>query len=176
VRQIPLVLRDLVFQDRVTAERVPSQLRQHAVILVPVGKVMRHHQIRRHARAQLLEHILDVHGAMREVAAAKIAYIDRNIRTTQQSCCCSPRLALALAGAGKYHPDEPQLRMALVQLNEHAAASDLDVVAMRAQTENRGISRQVGLESQHHRGAVSTLPVMLITLLFRGPCAGPSRR
>src|SRR5262249_53242879 len=38
LRQIPVVFRDFVFQDRLTAKRIPGQLGNYAMILVPVGE------------------------------------------------------------------------------------------------------------------------------------------
>ena len=134
VREIALVLRDLVLQDRVAAKRVPGQLREHAVILVPVGEVMRHDEVRRHARPDLLERILDVGRAMGEVAAAEIVHVDGDVRIGPHESG-GGRACLALAGSGKDHPNETQLRVPAVQLDERAAATDLDVVTMRAQAE-----------------------------------------
>ena len=43
-----------------------------------------------------------------------------------------------------------QLRMVLAHLNQRAAASDLNVIAVRAQAEDYTVGGQIGLKSQHH--------------------------
>ena len=60
------------------------------------------------------------------------------------------RLALAYGIPGKYHPNESQIRMTPAKLDQRAATSNLDVIAVRAQTEDRAVSREIGLESHHH--------------------------
>src|SRR5580704_18145559 len=123
-----------------TAECIPGQLRDDAMILVPVGKVMSHHQMRRNARTHRLECVFDVRAAKGEVAATKMMDIHRDVRAgAQQRRSGRARFALAYGIPGEYHPDESQVRMTLAQLDQRAATSDLDVIAVLAQTEDRAV-------------------------------------
>ena len=43
--KISIVLRNLVFEDQMIPERIPSQVRKEAVILVPILPVMSKHHV-----------------------------------------------------------------------------------------------------------------------------------
>ena len=57
--EVAVVLRDLVLEDQVVAERVPRQLRSQAVVLMQIRAAVREDQVRRDLRLQLLEEVLD---------------------------------------------------------------------------------------------------------------------
>ena len=57
--QIAVVLGDLVLQDQVVSERVPGQVGDQAVVLMPVVAVVSEHQIGVELPLQGLEPVLD---------------------------------------------------------------------------------------------------------------------
>src|SRR6266851_10090661 len=71
--QVTIVLGNLVFQDQVTAKRVPSQFTDHPVILMQIVAVVRQDQVRREFLLQLLEFVFDLRLLRREKAVAVVA-------------------------------------------------------------------------------------------------------
>ncbi len=68
--EVAVELRNLVLQNQVIPERVPGQIRQHAVILVPVVPIVRQHEVRS-TRLQRLEDRLDLGAVVGEEAVAE---------------------------------------------------------------------------------------------------------
>src|SRR5262249_11591427 len=66
--EVALVLRDLVLEDQVVAPGVPGQLRDEAVVLVPVAERVGEDQVRVELALQALEAGLDAVPLPREVA------------------------------------------------------------------------------------------------------------
>src|ERR1700757_2403695 len=101
-----------------TAERIPGELRDSSVILVSVGKVMSHHQIRFHTRPQRLETVFNFRAVIGEEASAKMVDLYRDIcPSPQQRRSSRTRFALAYGIPREHHPYEPQPWMALAQLD-----------------------------------------------------------
>ena len=69
--EVAVVLRDLVLEDQVIAERVPRQLAGVAVVLMQVVPLVREDEVGRHLALQLLEPVLDAAAVVREVAVAE---------------------------------------------------------------------------------------------------------
>src|SRR6185436_6984105 len=72
VPEVALVLRDLVLEHEVRAERVPGQLRDEPVVLVPVVQMMREDDVGRDLRLDLLERFLDQLALGRHEGVAEV--------------------------------------------------------------------------------------------------------
>src|SRR5229473_2282098 len=69
--EIAVVLRDFVFEDQVVPKRVPGEVRNHSVILMPVPPIVGEHEIRGDLRLQVLEVLLDLAPQGREESSAE---------------------------------------------------------------------------------------------------------
>ncbi len=74
--KIPIIFWDLIFQNKVISESIPSQIRQYAVILMPVSMVVRKHNIRVKPALQFFEGILDQIPLRRKIALAIITNLN----------------------------------------------------------------------------------------------------
>src|SRR5208283_5121053 len=79
---------------------------------------------------------------------AKLLYRDVAIRS-EHAGGRSARLGVASVLARKDVPDEACCRITVFELHEGAATANLDVVAMRTETEDDSGGRQIWLEGQH---------------------------
>src|SRR5207302_3219389 len=99
---------------------------------------------------QWLERVFNICSAIGEVAVTKMMDVHSDVRASaQQRYGSRVRFALPYSISGKYFPHESQLRMPLAQLNQRTATSDLDVVAVRAQTKDRAVRGQIEFKSQN---------------------------
>src|SRR6185436_3706552 len=70
--EVSVELRDLVLQNHVVPERVPGELRDQPVILVPIFAVMGEDEVRRHPPLDLLEEALHRLPLVRQEAVPEI--------------------------------------------------------------------------------------------------------
>src|SRR5215467_5757917 len=70
--EVAVVLRDLLFQDEMTAEGVPGELADQPVVLVEVAPGVREHEIGLDAALELFEELLDARAFERKEAVAKV--------------------------------------------------------------------------------------------------------
>src|SRR5271165_3543243 len=72
--QVTVVLRDLVLQDQVVAKRIPGEVGDQAVVLVPVVAVVSEDEVGAELPLQGLELVLDLAAQEREEAIAEIPH------------------------------------------------------------------------------------------------------
>ena len=109
---VPVVLRDLVLEDQVVAERVPRQLGDEAMVLVQIGALVREDQVGRHVSLQLLEVLLHGDAGVREEAVAKALHDNPRRRISRQEILrAPPSLVSPIAVSAQHDPDDVGLRV-----------------------------------------------------------------
>src|SRR5439155_23478010 len=69
--EIAIELGNLVLEDEMIPKSIPGQIRQQAVILVPVVSMVRQDQVGIHLTLELFERVLDVAAVVRKKAVSK---------------------------------------------------------------------------------------------------------
>ena len=127
----------LVLEDQVVPEGVPGELAAEPVVLVQVGALVREHQVRRESAFSSSKKSLIRCALVREEAVGEVAHdhltARRRPRAWPRRSRAPPRRARPRRSA---RPSGPRDRLLLDQLEERAAAADLDVVGMRADRED----------------------------------------
>src|SRR6266850_2334287 len=119
------------------AKRVPGQLRHYTMILVQVVAVVRKNQIRGDLLLQVFEKFFYLGANIRKKTVFEVADHDfRRCRFLKKEIRASTRLNCSLRIRADDEPVNATPIMAFEQLQNGPAATDLDVVAMRAQTQN----------------------------------------
>src|SRR5271166_6396221 len=132
--QVAVVLRDLILQDQVAPARVPREVRDQAVVLVPVVAVVGEDQIGAKLPLQGLELILDLTAEKGEEAIAE--FLDHDLLlegAVQKSIGAGPGLAGPLLVGAENDPADDHFVVALEQGQDRPAAANLDVIAVRPQ-------------------------------------------
>ena len=92
--QIAIVFRDLVLKNQVVPERVPRQVRDQTVVLMPIIAVVGENQVGTVLSFQRLEIVLDLGAEEREETIAVLLNLDL-------LSSCAPRKASALSRASR---------------------------------------------------------------------------
>jgi hypothetical protein len=145
--EVTVPFRNLVFENELLAEGVPGQVGHDSVVLVPVVTHVSEDDVRTEFARETFERVLDGIEMRREVSVTEFMEVDRFFRPGAEEF---PSSTLCLARAGSScapdHPSEFWSRSSSHQLRQCAAAPDLDVVRVRANTkdpERRSGSRQI---------------------------------
>src|SRR5215831_9070807 len=94
--EVPVVFRDLVFEDEVIPERVPRELGDQPMILVKVVPIMSEYEIRGHGTLEVLERLLDQPPLIRQEAVSELLRFDaRAASAPQERLRALERLPLA---------------------------------------------------------------------------------
>jgi hypothetical protein len=149
--QIAIILRDFVFQDKVLPEGVPGQVGKQSVILVPVVAAMGEDDVGAEPLFQILEVFLDFSRNVRKKTVAKMFYAYLFFsRTAQEGFTAADGLFPAFPVRAEHHPIEFQGRVLLEPAQDGPAATNLDIVAMGAETEDSLRTGAIGeVERQH---------------------------
>src|SRR5262249_9278189 len=134
---ITIKLGNLVFENQVVTKRIPREIRNHPMILMPVGPVMRENEIRYFdVGLQFFEILLDGE-VIRKKAVAKLPDDDMPSSCTSKKQGGAP-LGFWFATARRRENDPRDLNCAMTadQLQNQAAAADFDVVRVRAEAHN----------------------------------------
>src|SRR5712671_1138409 len=107
------------------------------MVLVTVVPVMREDQVRAKRTRDLLERPLDLLPVIREVTASELFDDDSFSGRTGKKCVrARARFTRAAALRAEHHPPDRQALMIADQLEQRAAAANLDVVGMRAEAQD----------------------------------------
>lgn len=135
--KVSVPLRNLVFEDEMLAERIPREIRDDAMILVPVGACVGENDVGLELAGQALKRILDCIELCREVTIAEFVQQHGALRCSSEEFARSVlRFARSMPGSAQHHPAELRLRFLSRKLRQRAAAPDLDIIRMRAQAKN----------------------------------------
>ena len=104
--EIAVVLRDLVLEDQVVAERVPGQVARRAVILVEVASGVREDDVRIDLALERLEEVLDAR-VVREVGVLERPNADVQDRVPEQFRRTRPCLLCSIVLARSGPPSGP---------------------------------------------------------------------
>jgi len=145
--EVSVPFRNLVFENELLAEGVPGQVGHDSVVLVPVVTRVSEDDVWTEVARETFERVLDGIEMRREISVPKFMEVDRSLRRGAEEF---PSSTLCLARAGPScapdHPSEFWSRSSSHQSRQRAAAPDLDVVRVRANTkdpERRSGSRQI---------------------------------
>src|SRR5690606_4969985 len=148
-----VVLRNLVLENQVVAERVPRELPDQSMVLVKIAGVVREDHVGIAARLELLERLLDARAFVREEPVAKRERLDSMLRPVAEYARGAPqRLVPARARRREHDPVDAKARSRFDQLPHGAAGADLDVVAVSADDEHGSerSGRDVEGQAAHH--------------------------
>ena len=134
---ISIVLGNLVFEDQVVSKRVPSELGNQAMILVGVTIPMRENQIWVHLALHLFEIFFCLAAAVRQKAIAKILENDLLLAAGRKKLRGLCGLLTARPCGTENHPVELQIREGVLEMEQGAAAADLNIVGMRSEAKDR---------------------------------------
>lgn len=119
-------------QHQVVPERLPHQVADQGVVLVAVAWPGRQDQVRGDPASQLVEVALQLAPGFREAAVRE--RLDPHVtarRGPQDVVGGGPGLVVSRRRAGQHDPVHVQARVSRKQLEDRAAAADLDVVGVR---------------------------------------------
>ena len=104
---------------------------------MPIVSAMSQNEVRMVALLDRFELVLDGGSIVRKVAVAKAQHSYIGARSRRQHFARgAARLALARAGGTEHHPSHFHIRVAGEHRQQRCTTSDLDVIGVRAQTEN----------------------------------------
>src|SRR5688572_11954327 len=134
--EIAVVLGNLVLQDQVAAPRVPGEVTDGAVVLVPVIPIVGEDQIRIDVLLELLEELLDVGSLVREKAVPEIRHDDLLLfGALKEKGRAGAGFPLTFPWGAEHHPRHMQVATRAKQLRDRPAAANFDIVRMSPQTQ-----------------------------------------
>ena len=135
--KVTVIFWDLVLQDEVISKGIPGQIREQAVVLVAILPVVGEDQIRFDLFLQLLKNFFDGRALEREKTVPEI--LNEYLRCAgplQQgadACLC---LAASWRRTTEDHPVNLQTWKLANQFQYGAAATNFDIIGMRAKAED----------------------------------------
>jgi hypothetical protein len=131
--EISVPLWNLVLENELVAESIPSQVGHDAVILMAVVSRMREDNVRSELPSQTFERILDRIEIRRKVTVSKLMEANRADSSSAEHLACSA-FGLACSGAGPapHHPPKLWPRSFARQLRQRSAAPNFNVIGVRA--------------------------------------------
>src|SRR5258708_22710077 len=107
------------------------------MILMAVLPVMREDHVRAKRTRDRLEIVLDLLPLKRKVTAPELLDDDLFLGNSAEECLrARARFTRAAALRAEHHPPDRQVLMIADQLEQRAAAANLDIVGVRAQTQD----------------------------------------
>src|SRR5271170_845830 len=147
--QIAVVFGNFVFENQMIAECIPGQLANQAMILMQIVSSVSKYQVGFETSLNRRDEFLDRFALVRKITIAEIP--DHHVRTA----CVLQKRTSGLASFAfshrirtEYHPVKLELGIFLDQAKDRAAASDFDVVAMRAQAQDSANPATAAAEGQ----------------------------
>src|SRR6185503_9634270 len=135
--EVSVELRDLVLQDHVVPERVPGELRDQSVILVPILAVMGEDEVRRHPPLDLLEEALHRLPRVRQEAVPEVLDHDLlPLDVAQDGTGARQRFRPSPRVRREDDPRDGGRVTVLEKLEDRPTAADLDVVTVRTEAEH----------------------------------------
>ena len=119
-----------------------------AVVLVGVGRVGRHDQVRRPGPGHLLQRLLHRVPLGREPALGQVVQINGDAGAGQERLGRVAGFQVTFRGPGQHDVVDPETRLTLGQAEQRASGPDLDVVGMGAEGEHRQRPVRRGRETQ----------------------------
>src|SRR5215469_2120744 len=134
---IAIVLRNFIFEDQVIPEGVPRQLRNQPVILMEIVAMVSEDEIGLKIALDRLHEFLDGPPLVREKTVAKASnYNARPSRCLEKQPRGLAGFSFSLRRGTENDPVELEIGIFPRQAKNRAAATDLNIVAVRAKTQN----------------------------------------
>ncbi len=134
--EVAIVFWDLVFENEMISEGVPSEVGKHPMVLVTVVPVMGEYQVRSEIRFQLLEEFLDLGTDEWKEGVAEVAHDDPFVSSpSKKRGSTSIGFLLALRARAEHHPSNVKAGILGKQRKNRATATDLDVIAVRTEAQ-----------------------------------------
>jgi hypothetical protein len=146
---IAIVLWNLVFKDQVVSKCVGGEFGDQAMILVGIALPVRENQIGLDLTLYLFEIILHLAAAVGQKTVAKVFESDRLLATGSEELRSFCGFLAAKSCGTENHPVEPHLRERALEIEQRAAASNFDIVAVGAKAEDGQSS--IGIVAQVER-------------------------
>lgn len=107
------------------------------MILMTIVAIVGQHKVRRNLALQLLEEVLDVRAVVRKESIPKFSDRDPfSSGASEKQLCAATRLSLPPGICREHQPVDVNRSKALDQMQDRAAAADLDVICMRPDAKN----------------------------------------
>src|SRR5271155_4922981 len=133
---VTVVLGNLVLEDQVVSKRVGGQFGDQAMILMSVAVPVRENQIRRDLALYLFEIIFYLGAAVGQKTVAKVSENDHLLGTGSEEFRTFCGLLAAKSCGAENHPVKSHLREGALEIEQRAAATNFNIVAMRAKAED----------------------------------------
>ena len=134
--QVAVVFRDLVLKNQVVSERVPRQVRDQTVVLMPIIPVVGENQVGTALSFHRLEIVLDLGAEEREESITVLLNLDLLSSSTRERLGALPGLASPFFIRAEDDPVDDHVFEPLKEGQDRAAAADLDVVAVCSKAEH----------------------------------------
>jgi hypothetical protein len=129
--QVAIVFGDFVFQDEMIPPSVPRKLVYDAVVLMEIVARVGQNQVGREPAFQVLKKLLYLDALIGKEAVAELQDGDMlGSGTLQEKGRAAAGFAFAIRAGAKNDPVEFQIAPGTQELENRAAAADLDVVGM----------------------------------------------
>src|SRR4029078_6753180 len=134
--EVPIIFRDFILQDQMTAECVPCEIREHTMILMTVISIMSKNEIRPEL-LQCFKEILNLSALKRKEAALEmLADNPRLLNAPEKGLRAGARFADARTVSTEHDPKYLKTFVVTNKLQQGAATSDFDIIRVRADTQN----------------------------------------
>ena len=134
--EVSVPFRDFVLEHQVVAEGVPGQFAEEPVILVQVVPRVRQHEVGVELGLERLEQVLDLAADVRKEPVAEAVDRHRAVGPGEERGGARPRLVGPRSRRGEDDPRDADAWVGAHKREDRPAASDLDVVGVRAEHED----------------------------------------
>src|ERR1700683_168603 len=122
---VPVVLRNLVFEDQMVSICVPGQLGDEPVILVRVAAPVGENHVRIHFFSYVFKKVLHLSPDIREETISEALEGNVVLGIADKKLCCLRGFVPAKSRSAENDPMKFQSRIRLPELQKGAAAADL---------------------------------------------------